>query len=116
MKKLLALLLSATFYFTSCEKATTNQVPEIVTTIPKTVTEIITEETALTQKATFELTTEDSTFIDNEETTVTDAIVEDESIKNLNFTGLNDPNLLQYINDSVCSQLELNFDSEDYEI
>lgn len=98
MKRFLALWLVIVLCFTGCtmdSKGTS----EIVTTVQETIAE--TSDVTETQES----ETEETTFSNS--TTATEA-------QNLNYTSLNDPELLQYVKDTVYTDVVEGLNSEKY--
>lgn len=94
MKKSFAVLLSCMMLFTGCSSNTAVSSPS---------SENI--ETQITETETIQ--TDNVLSVDTNS---------EEYIATLGFTSLNDNNLMQYMNDSIYSDLELNLQSDDYRI
>lgn len=106
MKKITAFLVSCAFFLTSCSAGNTaNQISE---TTPVVIEALQTENT-LNSETTSILTSEI-----NSEATETEAknVVPENNIPE--FTGLDDPDLLIYVEDSVYSNLIVQLNSDDY--
>ena len=105
MKKIFAMILSAALLLTSCGRAAEES---IVTDNPAdtlATTTLISMDTASHEAETSTVST-----------TAFQVQHESVQVENLGFTSLNDPNLLQYINDTVYSDLEQNFANDDWVI
>ena len=98
MKRFLALCLVIVLCFTGCTMDSKGA-SEIVTTVQETITE--TSDVTETQES----ETEETTFSNS--TTATEA-------QNLNYTSLNDPELLQYVKDTVYTDVVEGLNSEKY--
>lgn len=98
MKRFLALCLVIVLCFTGCTMDSKGA-SEIVTTVQETIAE--TSDITETQES----ETEETTFSNS--TTATEA-------QNLNYTSLNDPELLQYVKDTVYTDVVEGLNSEKY--
>lgn len=98
MKRFLALCLVIVLCFTGCTMDSKGA-SEIVTTVQETIAE--TSDVTETQES----ETEETTFSNS--TTATEA-------QNLNYTSLNDPELLQYVKDTVYTDVVEGLNSEKY--
>lgn len=98
MKRFLALWLVIILCFTGCTMDSKGA-SEIVTTVQETIAE--TSDVTETQES----ETEETTFSNS--TTATEA-------QNLNYTSLNDPELLQYVKDTVYTDVVEGLNSEKY--
>lgn len=106
-KKFISLILSASLLLmTACGKIPENSnIAETVlvssdsATVPETTTVSLSEETI-------------SPYTEISEPVQQDTV----KAENLNFFGLDDPNLLQYVNDTVYSNLECNFSEDNFVI
>lgn len=109
MKKILALILSCTMFLSGCS------LQGIVDT---SSSEIVSETTVFIEPQTDEaeeITTESVTEAQTEVPTLIPSDTDSaEYAASLDFKTLDDPELLQYINDSIYSELESTFNSDDY--
>lgn len=111
VKRVIATLLSCTLLLSACSSATGNNTPNIEQEAQTDVmmdTESVSSETQ-DEKTTLEPTEEDETAVDNPADPIVDEVIPD-------FYGMNDPALLQYIEDTVYTGLVEEFSSEDYVI
>ena len=115
MKRIIALLLVLSIVFAGCASSATNTSTPAGTTNSTEITATENKETSVPQST--------SAAQDNDSETQTAIIEAEDSIKTGNdsvpekelaFKGLNDPMLLQYVEDSVYSDLVNEFSSEDY--
>ncbi|MGN0606614.1 MAG: HNH/ENDO VII family nuclease [Oscillospiraceae bacterium] len=95
MKRILSLLLVVIFCLTGCGTSTTEEISNVVTTAAD-----ITENQ--------EMSTAETEVVSLEES------ANSIQAQNMNFTSLNDPNLLQYVEDSVYTNVVEGLDSEKY--
>lgn len=109
MKKIIALLLACAIALTGC-KADNNGNTTSAQTSNTTTATSISETTAESSTA----STSVSELTDVLTTTVDDAITDDVVIPE--FSGINDPAFMQYLDDQVYSDLEVTFGSDDYVI
>lgn len=106
MKKIAAFLVSCAFFLTSCSAGnTTNQISEITSA----VTEALQTESTLNSEATSILTSKSNS--DAPETEAKNVVYEAHIPE---FTGLDDPDLLRYVEDSVYADLIAQLNSDDY--
>lgn len=106
MKKVVAFLVSCAFFLTSCSAGNTaNQILETTSA----VTEALQTESTLNSEATSILTSESN--IDASETEAKNVIYEAHIPE---FTGLDAPDLLRYVEDSVYADLIAQLNSDDY--
>lgn len=106
MKKIAAFLVSCAFFLTSCSVGnTTNQISETTSA----VTEALQTENTINSETKDILTSEGNS--DAPETEAKN-IVSENNIPE--FTGLDDPDLLRYVEDSVYADLIAKLNSEDY--
>ncbi|MBE6864906.1 MAG: hypothetical protein E7495_10180 [Ruminococcus flavefaciens] len=90
MKKILAVMLAAVFALTGCTMSSSSENSEVITT---TQSAIVSSQT--------DTTTANKGSVEN-------------YVEQLNFTSLDDPNLLRYFEDSVYSELVGELNSDDY--
>ena len=95
MKRILSLLLVVIFCLTGCGTSTTEEISKAVTTAADVTTNQ-------------EMSTEETETVSLEES------ANSLQAQNMNFTSLNDPNLLQYVEDSVYTNVVEGLDSEKY--
>lgn len=106
MKKIAAFLVSCAFFLTSCSAGNTaNQISETTSA----VTEALQTENTLNSEATSILTSESN--IDAPETEAKNVVYEAHIPE---FTGLDDPDLLRYVEDSLYADLIAQLNSDDY--
>ena len=105
MKKLFAMILSAALLLTSCGRAAEESIVTDNSDDTLATTTLISMDTASHEAETSTVST-----------TAFQVQHESVQVENLGFTSLNDPNLLQYINDTVYSDLEQNFANDDWVI
>lgn len=106
MKKIAAFLVSCAFFLTSCSAGnTTNQISETTSA----VTEALQTESTLNSEATSILTSESNS--DAPETEAKNVVYEAHIPE---FAGLDDPDLLRYVEDSVYADLIAQLNSDDY--
>lgn len=105
MKKLFAMILSAALLLTSCGRAAEESIATDNSDDTLASTTLISMDTASHEAETSTVST-----------TAFQVQHESVQVENLGFTSLNDPNLLQYINDTVYSDLEQNFANDDWVI
>ena len=111
VKRVIAALLSCSLLLSACSSVTGNNTPNIEQEAQTDVmmdTESVSSETQ-DEKTTLEPTEEDETAVDNPAEPIVDEMIPD-------FYGMNDPALLQYIEDTVYAGLVEEFSSEDYVI
>lgn len=129
MKRITALLLALSLVLSGCASSTTNTSTASVTTniVETTVTDSketsVPESTSAEPESTSAELESTRAVQDSSSETQSDMAEPEENTmasndtipeKELTFTGLNDPMLLQYIEDSVYSDLVNEFSSEDY--
>ena len=105
MKKIFAMILSAALLLTSCGRAAEESIVTDNSDDTLATTTLISMDTASHEAETSTVST-----------TAFQVQHESVQVENLGFTSLNDPNLLQYINDTVYSHLEQNFANDDWVI
>ena len=105
MKKIFAMILSAALLLTSCGRAAEESIVTDNSDDTLATTTLISMDTASHEAETSTVST-----------TAFQVQHESVQVENLGFTSLNDPNLLQYINDTVYSDLEQNFANDDWVI
>lgn len=99
MKRIVCFFLTISIILTGCGVTTTTQIPVISEDISENATQTIQQPVEETEKIEGQVLLSDD---------------EDLTLEDYQFSGLNDPNLLQFVEDAVYANLEGAFKSDDY--
>ena len=116
MKRVLALLLTVVITLTGCAQQVPSTGDTAQNTVEQTTEANIENNSELATKETDEAVVEPDAESKSDESEETASVDTEKTESVPDFTGLNDPELLQYIEDDIYSDLESQFASEDYRI